>query len=63
MASTEEVIEICEAYELGLVAGKMNLSTEYNNFKDKSSPYYAWLLGHNSGLQQEMFELAEVRPN
>jgi hypothetical protein len=59
----EEVLEIVEAYEIGYRAGRMNFSYDTNIYQDKSPCFYAWLLGHNSGLEAELFELDEVRPN
>lgn len=63
MANTEKVVEICQAYEQGYSAGRMNLATDANTYEDKTDNYYAWLLGHNTGLQLEMIEVEEVLPN
>lgn len=63
MANVEEVIEIVEAYEYGYQAGRMNFSSDTNNYTRESACFYAWLLGHNNGLQSELFELNEVKPN
>ena len=63
MANPEKVAEICQAYELGYSAGRMNLSVDHNEYRKKSDNYYAWLMGHNTGIQTEMIELDEVLPN
>ena len=57
MANVEEVLEIVEAYELGYQAGRMNLSPDRNHYTNKSNKFYAWLLGHNNGIQNVIVEL------
>lgn len=63
MADVEKVLEICVAYEEGYAAGRMNLAVDHNGYRNKSDPYYAWLMGHNNGLSSELQELEEIRPN
>ena len=59
----ENIVEICQAYEDGFSAGRMNLSADNNIHKLESDNYYAWLLGHNIGIQIELIELDEVYIN
>ena len=55
----ENVVEICQAYENGFTAGRMNLASTNNTFKRESEQYYACVLGHNVGIQTEFVELDE----
>ena len=55
----ETIIELCEAYESGFNAARMNLSSDNNDYIKKTDNYYAWMLGHNVGIQAELFELDE----
>jgi hypothetical protein len=55
----ENVVEICQAYKVGFDAGRMNLSTVYNDYKKETEQYYAWILGHNVGVQAELMDLDE----
>ena len=55
----ENVVEICQAYKRGFDAGRINLATIHNEFKHETEQYYAWILGHNVGVQTELIELDE----
>ena len=55
----EEVIEICQSYEHGFSAGRMNLAADYNKHEYQSKLYYAWMCGHNTGIQLELIEYEE----
>lgn len=46
----QEISEICTAYELGYVAGVNSLGTIENEYPFNSDEYFAWILGHNSGI-------------
>ena len=64
MQNIDKIAEICAAYEMGYNASRMGLATIYNEFSDKSEAYYAWLIGHNVGLQTELINIEEeFRPN
>ena len=55
----EQVVEICQEYEHGMSAGRLKLSMDANKNIKETPKYYAWLLGHNIGLQNELIELDE----
>jgi len=55
----EEVVEICQAYENGFAAARLNFSNDYNQHKRDSPSYYAWVLGHNNGIQLTLIEHTE----
>lgn len=55
----EQVIQICEAYEDGQMAGRMNLSADNNIHTRESKEFYAWIVGHNMGIQMEFIEYEE----
>lgn len=55
----EEVVAICQEYELGMNAGRLNLSMDNNKNQLATPKYYAWMLGHNIGIQNELIELDE----
>ena len=55
----DQVVEICQAYEHGFNAGRMNLAADNNDYKRETPKYYAWMLGHNIGIQIELMELDE----
>ena len=55
----QQVIQICEAYEDGQMAGKMNLSADNNIHLKESKEFYAWVVGHNMGIQLEFIEYEE----
>ena len=55
----ENVVQICQAYEHGFNAGRMNLSSDNNTHDRESNEFYAWMFGHNIGIQIELMELDE----
>jgi len=63
MTKTERIVEICQAYESGYMAGRMNMAIDTNEYQHKTDQFYAWMLGHNTGIQLELMELDEILPN
>ena len=64
MQDIDKIAEICAAFEMGKHASFLGLSTIYNEFSDKSDAYYAWMIGHNVGLNTELLNVEEeFRPN
>ena len=55
----ENVVQICQAYENGFNAGRMNLSADNNAHMRESDEFYAWHFGHNIGIQLELMEYEE----
>jgi hypothetical protein len=59
----EEILEICSAYESGVNAGRMNFSADLNSHEEETTLYYAWAIGHNTGIQTEFIEMDEIYIN
>lgn len=59
----ENIVELCQAYENGFSAGRMNLSSDNNGYHRETDNYYAWMLGHNIGIQIELMELEDTYVN
>ena len=55
----EEIITICQSYEDGFSAGRMNISADNNPFFTKDKRYISWMLGHNIGIQVELLQMEE----
>jgi hypothetical protein len=55
----ENVVEICQAYKVGFDAGRLHLSTIYNEYEKETENYYAWILGHNVAIQSELTDYDE----
>jgi hypothetical protein len=53
----EKVLEICAAYESGYTAGRLNFAVDTNVHSRETELYYAWMVGHNMGIQLELMEL------
>lgn len=54
----ENVVSICQAYNDGYNAGRMNMSID-NYYTHSSGEYYAFMFGHNVGMQAEFLEYEE----
>ena len=52
----QRVSEICAAYELGFMAGTVLMGTEGNEFPVNSDNYFAWIIGHTTGVHSQESE-------
>jgi hypothetical protein len=55
----ENILEICQAYESGINAGRLKFSADNNEYEKETDLFYAWALGHNMGIRTELIDLSE----